>query len=303
MNQSKTARSKRPSSRANQGQSNNKELAHFERTVKSGKNYSRWNPPVAFGGIGFPDRLRCTLKYRANYLQFSGVSPAAQVFRINSLYDPDLTNTGHQPNFYDQLTSSIYQQYLVMGAQVEVEIFNLNNEEGLATCVGLYSDANNSGLTTEALQESRYAKSVYSGLFQGGQAIQKLVMPFISIGQLQGLDTKYMNSDPSLYSAIGSNPVDQAYFIFKASSQDGSSSIALGMNFTIYFDCLFKELQDVTESLVFRYNNIHKDSSTPDSRKLCSNVPEKENSNGACRCPDREVRSLYLACCPKCQLE
>jgi hypothetical protein len=45
---------------------------------------------------------------------------AAYRFRLNSIFDPDMTGTGHQPRGHDQW-ATIYSKYCVVGAKVKVE--------------------------------------------------------------------------------------------------------------------------------------------------------------------------------------
>jgi hypothetical protein len=258
-------------------------------------NYGKISKAI-FKGVGFPDQLKCTLKYKETGISFSGATPAAQVYRVNSLFDPNLTGIGHQPNYFDQLTA-VYGQYLVTAAKVSARIINENNSSGtMARCVGVYADSNTSSQTVENLCESRFAKESYCGSFNSGPAITNLQMPAIDIGVIQGEDRKGLNFDPQNYQGVGINPVDPVFFIFKCGSADGLTSLAVTVDFEIYFECLFKELAPIGESL------IHKRLSTSDSRKPCSNVDNCQNSNGVCRCPDREIRKLYSACCNKCHL-
>lgn len=202
-----------------------------------------------FPGVGFPDELHCTLKYVEDSIAFSGVSPSAQVFRINSLFDPNLTGTGHQPLWFDQL-SIPYGKYLVVAARVEAEIINLNTANGIAKCVSLYDDVDNSANIVQELSESRYAREVISGMQTGSNAVEKLIMPVIPIAKLFG--QKEIESDPDVYSLVTTNPQDVAYYIFKAKASDGINAMAITVNFTIYFDCIFKELQSPTSSLAKR---------------------------------------------------
>lgn len=71
---------------------------------------------------GFPDKLRTRLRY-ADTIALNG-SAVNNVFRMNSLYDPDLTNVGHQPCWYDQLCNSVgsapYYKYRVLGSKIKV---------------------------------------------------------------------------------------------------------------------------------------------------------------------------------------
>ncbi len=157
--------------------------------------YSR----AVFHGIGFPDQLRCTLKYKETGITFSGATPAAQVFRINSLFDPNLTGVGHQPNYFDQLTA-VYGQYVVLAARAEARITNENNTGNImARCVGLYSDQNTSTQSVENLMESRFCREAYVGASNSGQAIQILKLPTIGLGLLHGQSQSQLNSDPSNY--------------------------------------------------------------------------------------------------------
>ncbi len=37
----------------------------------------------------------------------------AHIFALNGLYDPDITSTGHQPLYYDQVMGTVYSKYRV----------------------------------------------------------------------------------------------------------------------------------------------------------------------------------------------
>jgi hypothetical protein len=72
----------------------------------------------------FPPRRVLQLTY-ANNLSISsngtaGLMGTAQTYRLNSLFDPDLTGTGTQPYGYDTL-ATIYQQYKVNRVRVSMD--------------------------------------------------------------------------------------------------------------------------------------------------------------------------------------
>lgn len=68
--------------------------------------------------FGFPDRLKTKLNYcDVVQLTASAGSPAIWQFRLNSLYAPDYSGTGHQPKWFDQL-SAVYWYYKVLGAKI-----------------------------------------------------------------------------------------------------------------------------------------------------------------------------------------
>jgi len=76
-------------------------------------------PKVA---LPFPVRMSKVLDYCQTVTltaSSSGNSAGtAQIWRLNSLYDPDYSGTGHQPRFYDQICSLGYAEYLVRKADI-----------------------------------------------------------------------------------------------------------------------------------------------------------------------------------------
>lgn len=85
-------------------------------------NYSGRMPLVRSPDYGFPDKLRTRLRY-ADTFALNG-SAVNNVFRMNGCYDPDLTNSGHQPCWFDQLCGSVgsapYYKYRVLGSKIKV---------------------------------------------------------------------------------------------------------------------------------------------------------------------------------------
>lgn len=59
------------------------------------------------------------LHYTENILLTPGAIPAAYVWKINDVYDPNLSGTGHQPYFRDQMYA-IYSKCRVLWAKISV---------------------------------------------------------------------------------------------------------------------------------------------------------------------------------------
>jgi hypothetical protein len=70
--------------------------------------------------LGFPAQQKVKLIY-ADKVTLTGASGLIEnyQFRLNSLYDPDLTSTGHQPFGFDQW-ALFYESYVVTKATYEV---------------------------------------------------------------------------------------------------------------------------------------------------------------------------------------
>jgi hypothetical protein len=219
----------------------NKELRTFNNSIGK-KPFGHFNV-ARFPGIGFPDQLRCTLRYSDAGVQFTGsISPASQVYRMNSLFDPDLTGSGSQPEYFDQL-SACYGQYVVQAARVKMEIFNTGTVSNV--CVFFYSDVNVATQSVENMSEHRFAKHAIVSA-KGGRDNVTITMPPILNSTLQG--EKQLNTDPSNYTGVGTNPTDPTYGIFRTSSMDNATNSNIYVNFYIEYDCWFKELTPLVES-------------------------------------------------------
>jgi len=217
-------------------------VRHIDRAIKE-KGIGLMNV-ARFPGIGFPDQLRVVLKYKENDILFTGIiTPSAQVYRLNSCFDPNLTGTGHQPNFFDQLTA-VYSQYCVTAAKMKVQIINEGTVEVDSALV--YSDANLSTQTVENLSEARWSKNNVTGIQNSGKSVSTLSLPTVSIANLQG--EKNLNTDPNNYCLTTANPVDPVYAIFKLSSVDSSTSVKVICNFELWQDVIFKDLNLESES-------------------------------------------------------
>jgi len=120
---------------------------------------------------GFPDRMKTKLQYQdVVQLSASAGSPAIWQFRMNSLYDPDLTGTGHQPQWFDQL-SAVYNNYKVLGSKITCTFIPNNISDTEANDKGPYI----CGITTVAGTTSFGAAS-YPALLEDGNAVHGIIV-------------------------------------------------------------------------------------------------------------------------------
>lgn len=92
-------------------------------------NFNKRTGPGTGKLMPLPSKWKFTSRYMENNLLIDPVQGAnsEHIFRLNSLYDPDLTNPGHQPLGFDQL-SPLYTYYTVIGCRARVTITNLDAE-------------------------------------------------------------------------------------------------------------------------------------------------------------------------------
>jgi len=76
-------------------------------------------------GQPLSQRLRTTLCYTEK-VTFSGLPSTDYQFRLNSLFDPNLTGTGHQPKGFDQL-AAFYNRYRVYACDYHLTFVQTSN--------------------------------------------------------------------------------------------------------------------------------------------------------------------------------
>lgn len=187
-----------------------------------------------------PDRLLMTFKYndRFKLSETLGGDLGKHVFRANSLFDPDLTGTGHQPLYYDQIVNSLegnglYHKYLVNALSYVIRFNNAGSEE-LAVCVvpTTHSNPINDGDNFDAICEAPYAQRCLLTAHNGSKATATIKGSFM-IKAVEGVSSL----DRSNYEAINSaNPVFSPLLNICAIPMNESSTFDdLWVDVTLFF--------------------------------------------------------------------
>jgi len=187
--------------------------------------------------FGFPDRLLTKLRY-CDYGSQSCTTGAVglQIFRWNSVFDPDFTNAGHQPMYRDTY-ASIYDQYSVVSAQAKITFFNTNSTVGmLSGCVT--DDDTSISTTVNVLQEQSHGNTFVLSPLSGSRS----EISFTVDWDCQSI----LNIDPfssQLYkTAVGSNPTEISTLAFWGASSDASSTVNLVWRIELIQHVLWTEL-------------------------------------------------------------
>jgi len=205
---------------------------------------------------GFPQSKLVKLRYVDNQVT---LDPGAglitsSVYSANSIYDPDITFTGHQPMGYDQW-SKIYRRYTVLSSKITVRWNPVNG--GLSANVqpcyfGVMLDEPG-GLGTSAfstinnLLESRFTTGYKTGGISASANNKQYVFPYV---------TKYFNSkkyfgsrftiDDDLVSGkmgdfgTGSSPGSEPRFVVWACSIDGNDPGSASLTVEIDYIALLR---------------------------------------------------------------
>lgn len=93
--------------------------------------------------LPFPRNFYCSLKYHDSIdISSSTGFPGIHTFCMNSLYDPSVTDTGHQPRYFDSLCgndggSAPYGKYRVHFSKIKCTFMNNNSSTGGTGYVGI----------------------------------------------------------------------------------------------------------------------------------------------------------------------
>lgn len=121
--------------------------------------------------FGFPDRLRTKLHYcDVVGLSASAGNPGIWQFRMNGVFDPDLTGVGHQPQWYDQL-SAVYQYVTVVGSRIKVTFIPGNVDDTEANDKGPYI----CGITTVS-GTTTFSAAAYPALLEDGNSVHSVIV-------------------------------------------------------------------------------------------------------------------------------
>lgn len=212
-------------------------------TKKAPKNNALVTRGLVNLGKGFPKMVKVTQTYidTINLTSTSGV-PATYRFSANGLYDPNITSTGHQPIFYDQL-AALYDHYVVLGSKIEATWVNQTS----TTPPTVYSFIINDDTTVVSsdpatLGEQTGAKKKVVGY--GNSDAHRMTLNY-SARKIHGRGVLANNS---LQGNVNSMPSDQTYYDFHFRALDGVSTAAVSIEFKITYIVVWKELSDITAS-------------------------------------------------------
>lgn len=161
--------------------------------------------------IPFPSRQMLTLKY-CDVFQFTTNATFSNYnteydFRLSSLFDTDLTGTGHQPYPHDTI-ALIYKRYLVKDVKVKLEWFD-PSVDGVVVGYNLMHQSNTNGMGLGELAEKPFTKLVSLNNSGSQNATQVFT---VGMHTLLGLKKKQYQDQENYYGAdFGQNPSQGAF--------------------------------------------------------------------------------------------
>lgn len=157
---------------------------------------------------------------------------------LNSLYDPNVTGTGTQPQFFNTLCgnsggSQPYRRYRVLGAKVTVRF--VNNGASFAAFEDLVMVPSTAAVAPTTLEEAKeMGNAVYGFLGGVNDTPVKYLSTKVSMKNILGV--KDMKDDYGTSGIYNGNPDRPVYLHIGAQPLDGTSSTTVYLNVVVdYF--------------------------------------------------------------------
>lgn len=175
----------------------------------------------------FPTRREATFKYVGTVAMTETAAGIGTqwTWALNGLYDPDLTYTGHQPMYFDQLVSALgpYYRYTVHDVQIKLTLTNMTAN---AVLCAYYQQPDPLDLPTrESVLEKPLVKYVTLSPNTGG-VNTRVITVSSKIAKSLGLTHQKLMSDDQYSAQYNANPVQRLLGVLMAYSLPPSASVA-----------------------------------------------------------------------------
>lgn len=194
---------------------------------------------VRAGKQPFAPQRSATLVYNDLIpVTLSGTGTGQRVFSCNGLFDPDVTGTGHQPLYFDQMMT-LYNHYVVTASRIKVRA-STRTFGPILFVLGQNDDTTfeKSAIT---LSEQHASSAVLTNPLAGNNAFLSNKW---SAQKTFGINPQ---SNPLMNGTASANPNEGTFWIFQIQDQ-GVSQDVVDLFVQIEYDVLFYELKDIIGS-------------------------------------------------------
>lgn len=189
--------------------------------------------------FGFPNSIVTRLRYtQVHAITSTSGLVASKVFRANGCHDPDYTNVGHQPMYWDQW-KAIYDYYTVLGSKIKVT-FRSASDYGMF--IGLQGSTTST--PSSAIETLGEQNNTVSTLIGNKNTNPKTLFMTYSPTENMGQSVK---DDGSSMTAVGADPTagegTYYYHIYTATEDQATTSVLYAyveIEYTIKFTELSK---------------------------------------------------------------
>ncbi len=187
------------------------------RGYKRKSKRKRINSVIVRGPSMTADKYLCKLKF----VEQLSVAPASthqiKIFhRMNSVFDPDGTGSGAQPQGFDEL-AVLYNRYRVFSSAYKLHVNNTT--AGIGLNIVLYPSTNSTVKAVSSALSSPYAKHVMLG--SPGGIDRGMIKSYSSLQSIRGQSN--VTTDMDFTGAVTGNPSRQAYWDLVIETADSTT--------------------------------------------------------------------------------
>lgn len=224
----------------------NRSILYSKNATKPINSIIRLSPydTIRFRDAQFPASLIVPLKYVENVsMDCNSGATNTYLFRLNSLYDPNRSGTGHQPYMFDQL-SALYDVYVVTGCKATV---TFTTEAPIYMNCAIHG--NKDTLTPTNIQELIELKNTRYGAIND-QTSPLVLSKYFSMDELWGSSRSEILSDDAFQGTASGNPTAQGtlHISSQAAILTDASSRTVNMNVSLKYYVVFKQPKTVSQS-------------------------------------------------------
>lgn len=188
--------------------------------------------------IGLPKQIYAKLKYsEISEVNLLAASTYTQLYRLNSLFDPNETSTGGQPYYFDQY-AALFQRYRVFGCKVEVTISTSSSTTNLFhPSVALLSWAGTAPSWGNLATAINSKRTVYRQLIPG-QTVAVL-KKYYDCAAVAGVSKNEYHSTDTFQAATSANPTRTCNVQLYVENNDAVAAITVQYTIRMTFYCKF----------------------------------------------------------------
>lgn len=162
---------------------------------------AKWPRPTA----GLPDSTVAKLRYCDTLTLTSLVGAlATQVYRMNSIFDPDSTGAGHQPLYHDAW-AALYGRYVVTSSHLKCTFNAIDTAAGSDWNIGLISD-DNGAISAATNTNNELSNGINDVLTPSGGSRDQVILR--SVWYSPKARFQLPPTDESVGADFGANPVN-----------------------------------------------------------------------------------------------
>lgn len=179
-----------------------------------------------------PTRFLTKMTY-CQKLTLSTPIGAYSIYRFqSSIFDPDLTGTGHQPYYHDQW-ATMYSKYKVHGFRYRIQFVNTGSYPAWVAVLHCPHDSYSGSSIETEMEKPANRKRMLLGSANSSSA-KRTVSGYVSVRKLEGLGKAEFAGHEAYEAAFGANPSRVVKLAIEYEGMSATSDIYALVHLTYY---------------------------------------------------------------------